>query len=136
MTEHSAETSAPRNARTAGLLYLVLIGSGYESNLLLPHNAQGWNGLNLMQKEVSHEEDFNPNLKAADDKGGDQDDGQTFEALLHLFCVYFFAQLLEKVIITCLQARTIPQDSHFWKLFLTPPALGTQRRFRFRAYNH
>jgi hypothetical protein len=34
---------------------LVLIGSGYEQNLLLPHNAYGWNGLTALEKDVTQE---------------------------------------------------------------------------------
>jgi hypothetical protein len=37
---------------------LVLIGSGYESNLLLPNNVHGWNGLRALEKEVATKEDF------------------------------------------------------------------------------
>src|ERR1051325_4753620 len=32
---------------------LVLIGSGYEDNLFLPHNVFGWNGLDILEKEVT-----------------------------------------------------------------------------------
>jgi hypothetical protein len=37
---------------------LVLAGSGYETNLLLPHNAHGWNGLYQLQNEVAERESF------------------------------------------------------------------------------
>ncbi len=36
---------------------LVLIGSGYETNLLLPSNVYGWNGLLALEKEVVDDED-------------------------------------------------------------------------------
>ena len=34
---------------------LVLIGSGYEENLFLPHNAPGWNGLLNLKKHVAEQ---------------------------------------------------------------------------------
>jgi hypothetical protein len=36
---------------------LVLVGSGYETNLLLPSNVYGWNGLLAMDREVVDDED-------------------------------------------------------------------------------
>ncbi len=36
---------------------IVLIGSGYEENLFLPHNAPGWNGVFNLEKHVA-EQDF------------------------------------------------------------------------------
>lgn len=37
---------------------LILVGSGYEQNLLLPHNAHGWNGLHLLEREVTQASSF------------------------------------------------------------------------------
>ena len=37
---------------------LVLIGSGYEQNLLLPHNVYGWNGLATLEKEVTQDAEY------------------------------------------------------------------------------
>lgn len=37
---------------------LVLIGSGYETNLLFPNNVYGWSGLLAMDQEVADDEDL------------------------------------------------------------------------------
>ena len=42
---------------------LVLIGSGYEQNLLLPHNVYGWNGLATLEKEVTQDAEYGDVLR-------------------------------------------------------------------------
>ena len=42
---------------------LVLIGSGYEQNLLLPHNVHGWNGLAILDKAVAQDDDYKDSLR-------------------------------------------------------------------------
>jgi hypothetical protein len=42
---------------------LVLFGSGYEQNLLLPHNVHGWNGLAVLDRAVAQDEDVRDVLR-------------------------------------------------------------------------
>ncbi len=37
---------------------VILVGSGYEQNLFLPHNACGWNGLRQLEQEVTQSDSF------------------------------------------------------------------------------
>lgn len=37
---------------------LALVGSGYERNLMLPHNVHGWNGLAILDRSAAQDDDY------------------------------------------------------------------------------